>query len=434
MKCQSKNLKTISSVERLNNHVSKSYNSQSEDSITMSVINLNIQQPTKKSNFIFYSDREYERFFGWKKQHEADKREAVYFTNVVLFTEKQKPLSVEQLESIITNYTNCDMLALKYLLSSNLIAEKNNKPLQVKNETIANQVGCSVYSYQKAKKKFFKDKLFVSKQSNKFAVPVYVCLLDKKTRGILYNLLSRTVPHILNIKEPNKALKKSPYKKSREAARAEKLGYPQIHNLVDTDIIKNLFINNISSLSITNNLKSNIYPTSNTVVLDNDNCKMVTLCQKSSKLNENLAENLVENVTFFKDVNFTEKNDIDKKIYYNKNSFIKGKENNKMDLRTYQKEILKRLNPEFVQNLKKEFDSKPESNQKSTELHDLSLRIKLIDQAKKMHHKPSLFDCDGNQDTFRVKNDEYLKLVRDSIKKLYSENGIDGQETKTIYS
>lgn len=407
----------------------------------MSVINLNIQQPAEKSKFIFYSEREYERLYGWEKQRQTDKTHAVAYPKRTLFAEPQKSLSAKELKVLVDEYTNCDKLLLKYLIAIWGTCEQNNKPLQIKNETIATEIGCSVFTFQKAKKKFLSDKIFTYKQSNKYAVPVYVCLLDKKSRGILYNLLSKTTPHILKIKEPIKALKKSPFKNYREAVRAEKLGeksYPHIHNLVDTDIIPNLYINNIiypktntfkSNTYKNNILKGDIYPKTEEPV-----STIATLCQQSPKREYIPALNSPDKSTFFIDKNIVEKKDTSKKLVYNNKDKIMGKRTSKMDLRTYQIEILKRLNPEYVKNLKKEFDAKPENKPKSIELNDSDLRIKLIEQAKKMHHKPSLIECDSNLGVFREKNNEYINLVRDTIKQLYAENGIHEQTTETIHS
>lgn len=402
MKCQSKNLKTISSVERLNNHVSKSYNGQSEDSITMSVINLNIQQPTKKSNFIFYSDREYEKLYGWKKQHEADKLFAQQKSH------KQEVRSISFLEQFVAKLTNGEKLVLKYLLSMMLTVKKNKKPFQVKNEIIANEIGCSVWLVKQATKKFAAAKIFAKEQSNKYAVNVYTCFIDKNTRGILYNLCNDTTPHILKIKEPTKALKKSPYTLYRESVKSKKLGYPHIHNLPTTDIIRDLFINprlRVSEYIKCNNL-NNLQ--SNILISKGDNCTPLTTKQETStNFTHNVAIKVQTSpVSCYNDIS------------------LKAQETHRMNPDTYQKEILKRLNPDYVARLKQELQAEEKVKQESPQLNDIGLRMKLIEQAKKMYPESSLLSCGGDEGEFRSQIAERSRLVRNKIQELYKEHGI----------
>jgi hypothetical protein len=311
----------------------------------MSIINLNIQQHNKKSNnFVFYSNREYEELYGWPKQLDKDKAYCQGFARVAY--NKQKSISLDNLKTHVKNYTNCDKLVLKCLLSLSLTARKNNKPLQIKNQTLANNVGCSVYSVQKAKKKLINDNILFQTQSNKYAVPVYAFLIDAKTRGALYNLITETVPHILKIKEPVKALKKSKFQAHREAVKAAKLkniSYPHIHNLVDTD---------------------------------------------------------------------------------KRESFIYLKKLDRKKDKNLDKEILKRLNPDFVNNLKAENDLKQEFIQKSSTLNDLNLRHKLIEKAKRMYPDLSLSDCSNDFDLWRTKFNYRNTCIKNKIDELFKIHGL----------
>jgi hypothetical protein len=97
----------------------------------MSIINLNIQQLNKKSNnFVFYSNREYEELYGWPKQLDKDKAYCQGFARVAY--NKQKSISLDNLKTHVKNYTNCDKLVLKCLLSLSLRLEKTTSPYKLK--------------------------------------------------------------------------------------------------------------------------------------------------------------------------------------------------------------------------------------------------------------------------------------------------------------
>lgn len=354
-----------------------------------SVINLNIQQPAEKSKFIFYSDREYERLYGWEKQRQTDKTHAWTFAKLKNFAEPQEARSLPFLEELSLRLTNCEKLILKYLLSMLLTSEKNQQPLQVKNQTIADEIGCSIWSVQQANRKFRAAKLFVTSQSNKYAVPVYASLIDKKTRGILYNLCNDTTPHILKIKEPTKALKKSPYTLYRESIKAKKFGYPHIHNLPSTDIIGDLFINPVLSVGVCN--KSN-----NLNTLQSNNL----ISKGSFKTPELLKTEILRTHTQI----IADKIEESHPKCYNEDN-TKAQEAIKITPNTHQ-------------------TPNTENEQESTKMNDFILQVKLIDQAKKMYPEPSLNECGGDYGVFSAKLDERTRCVRNKINELFKQNGI----------
>lgn len=91
---------------------------------------------------------------------------------------------------------------------------------------------------------------------------------------------------------------------------------------------------------------------------------------------------------------------------------------------TYQKEILKRLNPDYVARLKQELQAEEKVKQESPQLNDIGLRMKLIEQAKKMYPESSLLSCGGDEGKFRSQIAERSRLVRNKIQELYKEHGI----------
>lgn len=349
----------------------------------MSVINLNIQQPAEKSKFIFYSEREYEKLYGWKKQHEADKLFAQQKSH------KQEVRSISFLEQFVAKLTNCEKLVLKYLLSMMLTIKKNKKPFQVKNQIIANEIGCSVWLVKQATKKFATAKIFVKEQSNKYAVNVYTCFINKKSRGILYNLCNDTTLHVLKIKEPKKALKKTSFQLYRESVQAAFLGYPHIHNLPTTDIIRDLFINPVLSVGVYN---------------------------KSNNLNTLQSNNLISKGSFTTpELLKTEILGTHTQIIADKIEESHPKCYN--DDNTKAQDALK-ITPNTHQTPNKE------NEQESTKMNDFILQVKLIDQAKKMYPEPSLNDCGGDYGVFSAKLDERTRCVRNKINELFKQNGI----------
>jgi hypothetical protein len=409
----------------------------------MSVINLNIPVQTKKSNnFVFYTHREYERLYGWKKQHDADKLFAGQRTH------KQQARSLSFLEQFVAKLTNGEKLVLKYLLCLALAAKKNKKPLQIKNQSIANEVGCSVWLVKQATKKFVAAKIFAKQQSNKYAVNIYTCLIDKKSRGILYNLCNDTTPHILKIKEPKKALKKTSFQLYRESVKAAFLGYPHIHNSPTTDKINLIYIfKDFIKFNISNTLISKINPIKfkpftfsikNTYKLFSFkylNYPSVSLAGKSTFFHQaNFSgKSTLISKTNYQQASFSGKNtftnetnsSIDKKrkIFYNKN-INNGLNSIQMDKATFQQEVLRRLNPDYVEVLKQQFKLEEKNKQESTKTNDLGLRVKLIDEAKKTYPEVTLIECDYNQEVFLTKNNERLLAIRNKIKELYSIHGI----------
>lgn len=368
----------------------------------MSVINLNIPLSNKKSNnFVLYPHREYQRLYGWKKQHDADKLFAGQRTH------KQQTRSVSFLERFVAKLTNGEKLVLKYLLSMMLTAKKNKKPLQAKNQIIANEIGCSVWLVKQATKKFATAKIFAKEQSNKYSVNVYTCLVDEKSRGILYNLCHDTTPHILKIKEPKKALKKTSFQLYREAVQAAFLGYPHIHNLPTTDIIGDLFINQVYKVG--DNKKG--------ILEDNLNNNLI------SKGDYSAPETLKSQTLSHHPPIIADKMDGTPTKWYNKNSY-KAPATSQIDTDTYHQEINRRLNPAYVELLKEQFKLEKKNEQESTQVNDIDLRLKLIDQAKKMYPDVSLSDCGDNLEVYRNKIDERTNLIRLKINELYKQHDI----------
>jgi len=214
-------LKSI--IELLPTYIKKDYHNQASKST--------ISKP-----FVNHASCELEKLFGWKKQHVQDRLFAQSLKGKLPYTKFTKAY----LKKAAKLFTNAEGLVLCELLAYAGTCDKYNSFQQRKNETIAAEIGCSVRTVQKAYSKIKKLGLFEIKQSNKYAVNVFICLLDKTRRGILYNELRDSRPHILRVKEPKKALKLSAFKIYREQVRAERLANPVIHNQLHTDIRKSL--------------------------------------------------------------------------------------------------------------------------------------------------------------------------------------------------
>jgi len=368
----------------------------------MSVINLNIPLSNKKSNnFVFYPHREYQRLYGWKKQHDTDKLFAGQRTH------KQQARSISFLEQFVAKLTNGEKLVLKYLLSMMLTVKRNKKPFQAKNQIIANEIGCSVWLVKQATKKFATAKIFAKEQSNKYSVNVYTCFIDEKSRGILYNLCHDTTPHILKIKEPKKALKKTLFQLYREAVQAAFLGYPHIHNSPTTDIIGDLFINQVYKVGDNKKgiLEDNL---NNNLISKGDYLAPETLKSKTLSHHPPITAHKIAGT---------------RTQWYNDNTH-QAPLTSQMNDDNYIQEINKRLNPAYVELLKEQFKLEEKSEQKSTELNDIDLRLKLIDQAKKMYPDVSLGECGNDLQVYRKKIDERTNLIRLKINELYKQHDI----------
>lgn len=193
-----------------------------KDSFNATTFNIAEKKPKQ---FINHKSCEYQRHYGYDKQH----KEAMEFARKVNATKELKKFTRAYIVKAAKTLNKSENLTLRMMLAYEGTNEKKQLPFMMKLDTMAVEIGYEKRTIQRALNIIEKLGFFTRKQYNKYSVNVFVCHLDKTRRGILFNALAEIESHVM--RETKKPVKRSEYALYREKVAAEFFSKKVIHSI-----------------------------------------------------------------------------------------------------------------------------------------------------------------------------------------------------------